>query len=197
MSEPWFISYVRSYLGRPGQNDAESYGVTVERLPKAHYRAIGVHHLTPDENRGGHHTHILLVNTRAERLRGVPVAYTWVGRHDDESAPPVVDDKPDNDPGANIPMGLRQIISLFVAGSGPSDVVEGLTTNHRDEAPGNTAGHHSFLVVYLAGENNGPAPAPGGWTQLELEGLSYELTNASNAIGNAQSMLDSKLRGVS
>jgi len=197
VAQPWFLAYDRAYLARPYQNDAEPYGVTVEKVDTPHYRAIGVHHLTPDENRGLHNVFVEVIDARGERVRGIPVAYTWRGRRDDQEAPPVAVDKSDDEPGANIPMGLNQFLTVWVTGPGPSDRVAGLATVFPDEGAGNYMGHHSFLVVFLAGENAGPAPGPGGWTQLELQGLMYELTNASNAIGNAQSMIDSKLRGVS
>lgn len=196
MSEPWFIKYERAFLARPYQNDAEAYGVQVERPPAPVYRAIGIHHLTPDENRGLHHVYADVITAHGSRVAGIPIGWDWIGRDAHENAPPVPIDKPYDEPGANIPMGASQVVSVWVGIPGIGDVVTGLSTAHPDEAPGNTRGHHSFLVVFLVGENAAPAPSPDGWTQLELEGLMYELTNAANAISNAYAVVTAK-RGVS
>jgi hypothetical protein len=197
MAEPWFVKYERAFLARQYQNDAQAYGVVVERVATPYYRAIGVHHLTPDENHGLHNVYLDVINSRGDRIRGIPVAYDWRGRRPDEDAPPVALDKPDDEPGANIPIGLNQFITVWVAGSGPSDKVTGLATVFPDEGDGNYMGHHSWLVVFLARDDGQPAPNEEGWTQLELAGLSYELTNAANAIGNAQALLATHRRGVS
>jgi hypothetical protein len=209
MADPWFTKYVKAYLRQQGQNDAAPYGVTIEPVPNARYRAIGTHHLTPAENRGNHHAYIIILDAQGKRIKGIPVGYTWIGRRDNQNAPPPADDKPDDEPGCNIPMGMYQIISLWVEGTGPSDVVAGITPAHADEAPGNTVGHHSFLVVFQEGEANAPSPPLAGGTQegahplaggteggsdppldvLLGEALAYELTNAAHAIANAQNII--------
>jgi hypothetical protein len=74
---------------------------------------------------------------------------------------------------------------VWVAGAGPSDRVSGLSTTHPDEASGNTLYHHSFLVVWRAGGAS-PYTEP---TDLDLDGLLYELSNAEDAIGNAKAMI--------
>jgi hypothetical protein len=194
MSEPWFIAYERAYLARPYQNDAEAYGVRVERAATPQSRAIGVHHLTADENRGLFHVYLDVIRSDGSRVAGIPVGWDWEGRQSDEHLGPVVIDKPDAEPGANIPLHKNQVVSVWVGSPGQGDAVTGLSTAHPDEGVGNTWGHHSFLVVFLVGENGAPAPTPDGWSQLELEGLTYELTNAANAISNAQTMVNIKRR---
>jgi hypothetical protein len=197
MAEPWFTKYVRSYLARPGQNDAEAYGVSIGRIISPHYRVIGVHHLTPDENRGLHNVYLDAIDSHGVRIKGLPMAYDWRGRKESQTVHPVALDKPDDEPGANIPMGTNQFISVWVAGNEESDSVHGLSTGFPDEGNGNYWGHHSYLVVFLAAEAGSPAPNPDGWTQLELDGLSYELTIAEDAIANAQAMVVTHKRGVS
>lgn len=196
MSDPWFLKYERAYLARPCQNDAEAYGVRVQHLVAPLWRAIGVHHLTPDENRGLHNIYVDVIKADGSRVGGIPVAYDWIGRHPDQEARPVPLDKPDDEPGCNIPIWPHQIISVWIAGATASETVTGFSTAHPDENKGNSRGHHSFLVVFLASEDTGLEPILPIWTQLELEGLSYELTNAANAIGNAQAVVNQK-RGIS
>jgi len=177
--------YVKSYLTREYQNDAEAYGVKVEKAQGALYRAIGVHHLKPVENNGLHNVFLMVVDDQGKAIRGIPVGWDWIGRHPDQHAVPVALDKPDTEPMGNIPMGQGQTVTVWVAGAGPSDRVSGLSTTHPDEAAGNTLYHHSFLVVWRAGGAS-PYTEP---TALDLDGLLYELMNAAEAIENAREMI--------
>jgi hypothetical protein len=177
--------YVKSYLAREYQNDAEPYGVKVDKVQGALYRAIGVHHLTPVENAGLSHVYLMVVDDVGQPIRGIPVAWDWIGRHPDQQAVPVALDKPEPEPMGNIPMGKGQTVTVWVAGAGPSDRVSGLSTTHPDEASGNTLYHHSFLVVWRAGGAS-PYTEP---VALDLDGLLYELSNAQDAIENAKAMI--------
>jgi hypothetical protein len=177
--------YVKSYLAREYQNDAEPYGVKVEKAQGALYRCIGVHHLKPVENSGLHNVFLMVVDDQGKPIRGIPVAWDWIGRHADQEAVPVPLDKPDPEPMGNIPMGQGQTVTVWVAGAGPSDRVSGLSTTHPDEASGNTLYHHSFLVVWRAGGAS-PYTEP---TALDLDGLLYELTNAADAVQNCKVMI--------
>jgi hypothetical protein len=127
----------------------------------------------------------MVVDDQGKPIRGIPVAWDWIGRHPDQQAVPVALDKPDPEPMGNIPMGQGQTVTVWVAGAGPSDRVSGLSTTHPDEASGNTLYHHSFLVVWRAGGAS-PYTEP---TDLDLDGLLYELSNAEDAIGNAKAMI--------
>jgi hypothetical protein len=127
----------------------------------------------------------MVVDDQGKAIRGIPVAWDWIGRHPDQAAVPVALDKPDPEPMGNIPMGQGQTVTVWVAGAGPSDRVSGLSTTHPDEASGNTLYHHSFLVVWRAGGAS-PYTEP---TELDLSGLLYELGNARDAIENAQAMI--------
>jgi len=177
--------YVTSYLAREYQNDAVAYGVKVEKAQGALYRAVGVHHLTPAENNGLHHIFLMVVDDDGKGVRGIPVAWDWVGRDVTEPARPVALDKPEPEPMGNIAMGRGQVVTVWVAGAGPSDRVSGLSTEHGDEHEGNSRGHHSFLVVFRAGGAS-PYTEP---TELDLDGLLYELTNAQDALDNIRAMI--------
>jgi hypothetical protein len=52
----WYTAYVERYLSGDEDNDAEQYGARIERVEVAHdahyWRAVGVHHLTPEQNMG-------------------------------------------------------------------------------------------------------------------------------------------------
>lgn len=170
--------YNALFLDNPGQNDATKYGVKMHRfidtaLP--HFRCIGVHHLTPGENAGKHHVFLDVLNEQGQRMHQAQIEWTWQGRRLEEPAPPVTIDKPDTEPGTNIPINWAQTITLSILNQ-RSDAVTNLHTRHSDEsspdaengtvpAPGgNTRGHHSFYVVFQHQSGDGaptPPPAPG------------------------------------
>ena len=177
--------WVRFFLAHQDTNDAKSYGVQVEHVPNALYRVIGVHHLTPVENAGLSHVWLMVLDASGKPLRGIPVAWDWIGRHPDQAAVPIALDKPDPEPMGNIPMGKGQTVSAWVQGAGTSDVVSGLSTTHPDEGPGNTLYHHSFLVVWQEGARQIVLP---GFEEL-LVSVDYEIRLAQDAIGNARSLI--------
>ena len=127
-------------------NDAEEYGVIIvpaEVAPGTEYwRVIRVHHLTPEENQGRHHVFLDALDQEGAREYGARILATWDGGSQE-----LVIEKPENEPGANLPMFKWQIVAVEALGM-PSDRVENLRTDHPDEAPGNTLFHHSFLVVF-------------------------------------------------
>ena len=157
-------------------NDAEAYGVEI--IPadvepgQVYWKAIRVHHLTPEENNGRHHIFLDAIDEAGERLYGALFAILWDGGSDTvtiEQQPP--------EAGANFPMWKWQVCSVEGMGA-PSDRVINLRTDHPDEPPGNTLFHHSFAITYLhtiAEESESPSsssisgrvPGGGGHT-LEL-----------------------------
>jgi hypothetical protein len=52
----WYTAYVKCYLSDDEDNDAEQYGALIKRVEVAQdahsWRAVGVHHLTPEQNIG-------------------------------------------------------------------------------------------------------------------------------------------------
>lgn len=157
------------FLANPDYNNAGAYGVTIHRYQPAsgecYWRIIGIHHLTPEENRGSHNLFFDVLGINGDRIRPVVwVHWTWKGMRQDEVASPVQGDKPDNEPVGNIGIGGNQIVYAKCTGrdnvedaDGPSDWIMDVHTNHPDEGDqeGNTIGHHSFYVVWqetIAGE---------------------------------------------
>ena len=164
-----FQTYNQRYLeniaggGQP-INDAAAYDVRISQAEvpdgESSWRVIGVHHLTPEENRGKQNVFLEALDEEGRRVWD-PFAWagwTWEGRRPDERADPVPLDKPANEPANNIVMHFGQIVSVWINGLAPdgadlSDRVQNLHTNHPDEpGPGgelwNSIGHHSFYVVF-------------------------------------------------
>jgi hypothetical protein len=164
-----FQVYNETYLknveegGQP-INDAAAYDVRIVQADvpegETYWQVIGVHHLTPEENRGKQNVFLEALDEDGRRVRD-PFAWagwTWEGRRPEERADPVPLDKPANEPANNIVMYFGQIVSVWLNGlapdgTDPSDQVQNLHTNHPDEpGPGgelwNSIGHHSFHVVF-------------------------------------------------
>lgn len=184
-----FGDYNRTFLQSPGGealNDAVNYGVRI--IPAAvtagqeYWHVIGVHHLAPEENQGKHCAFLDILDSTGQRVHNpaLHVEWSWEGQQPNEASPPKAFDKPDSEPATNLDLYRGQHVRLAVSGDGcPSDVVENLHTDHHDE-PGpqgetwNSAGHHSFYVVYQrikkAAEpliTNGSGHEPGDETEPE------------------------------
>jgi murein DD-endopeptidase MepM/ murein hydrolase activator NlpD len=120
------------------------------------WRLIGVHHLTPDENRGGHSVYVDVVDETGKALRdpSLQLRWGWEGQRAGEASPPKRFDKPANEPGANVELYLGQLLWVEVEGGGlPSDRVANLHSKHADERGPqgelwNSIGHHSFYLVF-------------------------------------------------
>lgn len=148
-----FLQWVNKFLKEPGHNDADSYGVTVSRIPipqvKPYYRVIGIHHLTPEENQGLRHIFLDVLDENGNRMKGQKVGWSL---GNEARQQPVTVDKPDDEPGTNIVLYAGQFVDVWVE-DGPSDRVNGMQSLHQDERDGkgrlgNSLGHHSFLVVF-------------------------------------------------
>lgn len=128
-------------------NDAESYGVTV--VPAAvdpgtlYWKCTRVHHLDQSENNGNHNVYVNVFDDNGP-FRDTCVTLEWQNGTDR-----IPLEKPwPAEPMGNCPLWKGQIVSVEVAGELDSDRVEGITTAHPDEPPGNTLYHHSFLVEW-------------------------------------------------
>ncbi|MER2598847.1 MAG: hypothetical protein ABTQ73_04960 [Caldilineales bacterium] len=149
-----------SHAGEP-VNDAAAYGVVVQPVTVAPgttcWRAVRVHHLTPEENHGNHHIFLDALNEAGERVFDAAVRVTWPGGQQT-----VTITKPLGEPGADFALWKWQMAAVEMNDL-PSDRVEGLHTDHPDEASnGNTRFHHSFSVVFQRTTAAQPAPADDG-----------------------------------
>lgn len=143
-------------------DDAGTYGVRVAPadVPEGatYWRAVRVHHLTPEENRGRHHIFLDALGEAGNRMAGAQARVSWPGGEQ-----VVTVDKPVGEPGANFPLWKWQVASVEMLGL-PSDRVENLHTGHPDEPPGldNTLFHHSFAVDFQRTVKTAAGPQPAG-----------------------------------
>jgi hypothetical protein len=167
-------------------NDATAYGVTVAvaDVPAGttYWRAMRVHHLTPDENHGNHHIFLDALDEAGDRVPGAQVRVTWEGGEQVLTV-----DKPANEPGTNFPMWKWQVCTVVMLGL-PSDRVANLHTGHSDEPPGvgNTLFHHSFQVEFQRSvKDSGPPPAQSviAGTVNNGEGMTLILTRDGKTVG--------------
>lgn len=139
-------------------NDAVAYGVSIAAadvpVGATYWRAVRVHHLTPDENHGNHHIFLDALDEAGRRVYGARARVTWEGGEQ-----VVTIDKPLNEPGANFPMWKWQVCAVEMLGL-PSDRVLNLHTAHPDEPPGtgNTLFHHSFHIDFRRSVKTTPQP---------------------------------------
>ena len=137
-------------------NDAAAYGVTIvpAKVPEGatYWRAVRVHHLTPEENQGRHHIFLDALDEAGSRVFGAQERVTWPGGEQI-----ITVEKPIGKPGVNFPMWKWQICAVEMLGL-PGDRIENLHTAHPDEPPGlnNTLFHHSFEVVYQRAVKGAP-----------------------------------------
>jgi len=127
-------------------HDAEKYGVTIEPaevpLGQTYWRAVEVHHLSPQENRGNHHLLVNVVDEYGHPAAGAEVHVNWAegsqALHVEEAGAETL---------ASFPMVKGQVYSALVSGL-PADRVTGLHVEHPDEGAGNMIYRHSFHIVW-------------------------------------------------
>lgn len=152
--------------GKP-YNNAVDYGVLISGPENPLWRVLGVHHLSPDENRGKHNVFIEVLRKQGNRDLTRPIHWTWKDRQSDQSARDVfAGDKPPNEL-IDLPLFLGMIVSVW---TDDSEVASGFSSNHPDEGNGNTIGHHSFFVCFQeVNEGVGNDPPEEGETVLAIK----------------------------
>ncbi len=175
-----FLDHLKQ-TGAPFNDADPKYGVRIQPADIAagetYWRAVGVHHLTPEENQFNHHVYIEALDESGQRVAGPPAwaGWTWEGRQPHEEARPQPLDKGANEPAGNIPVDKGQVLSIWIAGQSAnaadkSDRVVNLHSAHPDERAANgelwnSVFHHSFYVVFqrtrkAAGTGAPPPPPP-------------------------------------
>jgi hypothetical protein len=158
----YWIDYFKEYYRDNSviYNDAESYGVIIQSAANLDWKVLGVHHLTPDENKGNHNVYIEVLCKQNEREGFRAIHWTWEGRQPNESAPDVfAGQKPLNEL-VNIPINVGMVVSVWPH---LGETVLNLRSDHPDEETGNTFGHHSFFVCFQEVDADGgqlPEPDP-------------------------------------
>ena len=128
------------------------FGVSIARWATAGpvWRAIYVHHLSPQENGNQHNVFVDCLDSMgywADTSR-LKVAYTWEGRRLDEQAPPRPFEKRPPEPRAQLDLHRGQKITCWIDDPTlPSDRVVGLRSDVQDVA-GNNLFHNSFVVLF-------------------------------------------------
>ncbi len=158
----YWINIFKQHKAKTGliYNDAITYGVEIVVLNNLSWKVLGVHHLTPGENRGNHNVYIEMLCKQNEREGSWPIHWTQEGRRLNQNAPDVfAGQKPLNEL-VDIPLNLGMEVSVWPHAG---EVVAGLSSNHlssNHETPGNTIGHHSFFVCFQEVDLNKPVPQP-------------------------------------
>jgi hypothetical protein len=174
-------NYNSKFLSQPsGAQGVTQYGVQIIPANAAVgtpcWKIIGVHHLSPDENRSRHNAFVEVLDENGQRIKdpNLRICWTWAGRSSDQAAPPKLLDKPDNEPAGDVPIEKGMELELWLEGDGcASDRANKLNTHHNDE-PGpngelwNTIGHHSFYVVFQRVRNAGAGTATSGGSLQDL-----------------------------
>lgn len=155
--------WIGDFLENPGYNDAVKYGVFIVRNDDAPWKVIGVHHLTPNENRGNHHIFIDALNESGKRVKSATIEWDWEGRGADEKKPnPLRLDKPVNEVPNLQFYSAGQIISIWHP---DGESVLDMRCDYPDEfGPNgevwNSIGHHSFFVVFQKVKQGIQIPKP-------------------------------------
>lgn len=156
--------WVECFRSEPGYNNAVEYGVTVLRHDSPSWRVIGIHHLTPSENRGKRNLFIDVLDKNGRRVEGAVVHWVWEGMRPEQRPGPLVLNKRPNEI-ADIAMGSGQKVKIWI--DDDSDLAGLFHTGHPDEhGPNgevwNSIGHHSFLCVFqeTGGTTLPPKPEP-------------------------------------
>lgn len=190
------VQYRNNWLAdptNPSNNDAARYGVKVHRVGgEPVWGVVGVHHLTPEENKGKHNIYVDVVDNNNKRYppsTGVGIGWEWEGRFDTQSAPVKPLDKPDWEPHGNVDIYRGMKMRVWISHAVPSDSVTGLTSDLPDElGPGgeiwNSVGHHSFYILFKLYDDGvivDPPPSidPGNPTEVaKLRGVLIQTRSA-------------------
>ena len=88
-----FSHYNQTFIDRPGAEpltDAAAYGVRVIPASVApgqtYWQVIGIHHLTPEENKGKHNLFAEIVDASGQRVReqALQLQWNWEGQQPGE-----------------------------------------------------------------------------------------------------------------
>ena len=172
-----FLGYNRQFRQRAGaaaDNDAVTYGPRVEAIDvqpgQAYWKVIGIHHLTPDENRDRHNAFVAALDEVGNRVKdeNLRIGWIWEGKADGPAESKRLD-KPDDEPAGDVPIEKAMTVTLWLEGGGASERVTGIHTRHEDEqGPGggrSSRFHHSYYIVFQRTQRTGGEEDHGGVDQ--------------------------------
>jgi len=125
------------------------------------WRCALIHHLTAAENGGNHHVYVDLLGPSGQPVAdpsAMRLGWTWVGKQDNEAAPPAAFDKRPPEPATNVAIFHNQILSVWVQDVYRSDIVANLRTDIVSAEPGNSLYHHSYYIAFQIAHAAQPAP---------------------------------------
>jgi len=135
-------------------NLAESYGVRIEQIVGANWRATVVRHLSAFENQGGARVLVAAyVGTQRAADPRLRIGWTFAGRRPDEAIVPRSLNLLDGLGHGYVTLRPDHTLTVWLDGDGVSDRVTGLHTRHPAELtptgePFNTPGAHSFYIRF-------------------------------------------------
>ncbi len=135
-------------------NETRGFDLTVTppNTTQPYYKAIGIRHLTPDENRGNRLAFVAVLDFNGNIDRTKQVDWGWQGMQPAQKPRPVVQDKPANER-ANVPLNPNQRCWFQVLGF-HSERVENIHTMYASQG-----GNHSWYIVFYP-VRGGDAPPP-------------------------------------
>ncbi len=174
MNEPTNPTYAQMY-----GPDAAKYAISVQpatpKLSGYVWRCKSIRHIPVGENGMQHTVFVDAYDENGAPVRGrtdVQLGWGWLGQSAAQSAKPILFDKPENEPMANLPIFPKQRLNIWIVEPNVgNDIVTNLHTGFPDEGEDVRWGHHSYRVefrkeyVYVNGEQpTVPAapPAPTG-----------------------------------
>lgn len=124
--------------------------------PGNRWRCVLAYRLSGAENQGNHHVYVDLIDQDRNfitRPAGILLGYSWVGQRPEERTPYPAFDKPDGEPGANVPIEKGMRVTVWVQDNtdtiAGTDMIANLHADLPDESPGNTWGHFSYYLIFM------------------------------------------------
>lgn len=138
---------------RPGDEPVTNTEIPqLDPDPPPGWSVVGYWHLSPEQNGGNHNVYVDLLDENGDLMQpnSCLLRFTWDGMTPEETPAPIPFDKLAPEPGANFPVYLGQVCSIWIEDDPiiNSDQVDNLRCDLPDEGGGNTYGHHSFYIVY-------------------------------------------------
>lgn len=180
--------YLKDYKEGKFTNDSPAAKVIRFLNVGPHYRIIGVHHLTGEENKGKHNLYLDCVDESGNR-RSERIQWGWEGQKPTEIVTPVILDKPITEPAGNISIHAGQKVWAQVFGQ-ETDRVENVHTLLGNENAWNSNGHHSHYVVFMYVSSIVPSPEPSEPPSEECED---ELQKVQQKIDEAIVLMEAAL----
>ncbi len=146
-------AYIKYRATRQVSNDAESFDIQVQTFENSIWKVIGVHHLSPAENKSMHHLYVDILDKHGRKY----ATDVWLRFQAEGQEPFIQKASSVNRPAGTFPLMGFTAIAISIAGTSlnsvdASEQVMNIHTGHPDDGndSGNSFAHHSFFVVFMA-----------------------------------------------